>query len=703
MTTGRNDRCLCGSGKKYKKCCGNTEVLNAEVFREKFLHNYFIVYDSEQPREDRPSFHLCSPVLEDVAEALWYCLHLPRHTFDLIQSPDVLNSVGDGIQQHQIFLISDQMNAENKRLLERFPPTLYITENSCYESTIHLDAAMPSMLGVLTIQELSSRSLSAHWYAIQEETRKLVKTYGINKEFLKIHPILHQGKARSALPNIFLGAQYGEIDTLLSILETEEYSPIARVLAQKKTLMVADLYHQLGNQVNELDAKSVQDTIRKNYRFMPSSLVMTLPGGPKSRKSYQTTYTDPNIRPEEKVLIEFFGVQRAISLGGVWLEGDVLSPEVFHALAELEQHIFATKPNSRYINRMQRKFGKELAACFGQVDLGEFIRASSKLIAFTDFPVGLAILPGYTDPLCNMIPITYRPLTPVTSTFRYGLPQVDEYYIGRGRGCKVMVIECLAKTDKIRALSDLAWAVVRQQHKENNHISIFYEVAESIEDLEAFITSRTDIDMLVISAHGTYSDEGVAGLSVGDSIWIPNRALRVPPIVILSACHVAAKGKGNYTINDAFLDAGALAVLGTLIPVDVRENALLIQRFLYYISEVIEGKHSCYDLTDAWMRVINANIFSEIVTSTKKLTTWSVTKNVHNKTPVEEYAEKVKKLPPDVGHCHRQTMDIVLEIAEQDGLKENVQAVLQSKGYVSESAFYIWSGYPEKIHLQAKW
>ncbi|MDV6377128.1 SEC-C domain-containing protein [Sporosarcina sp. GW1-11] len=702
MTTGRNERCPCGSGKKYKKCCGNTKVLNAEAFREKFIHHYFIVYDSKQPREARPTIHLSNPMLEDVADALWYGLHLPRHAFDLIQAPDALFSVGDGIQQHTIFLISDQLNEENRNLIERYPPTLYITENSCYESAIHLDDAMPSMLGVVTIQELSSRSLSAHWHAIQEETRKLVKTYGINREFLKIHPILHQGKARSALPNIFLGTQYGDIDTLLSTLKASDYSPRIRAFTQKETLMVADMYHQLGDQVNELDTKDLQEMIRKNYGVMPSSLIITVPGGPRSRKSYQTKYNDSTIRPEEKDLIEFFGIQRAISLGGVWLEGDVLSPEVFHALAELEQHVYARKPNSRYINRMQRKFGKELAACFGEVDVREFIRASSKLIAFTDFPVGLAILPGYTDPLCHMIPITYRPLTPITSTFRYGLPQRDEYYIGRGRGCKVLVIECLAKTDKIRAFSDLAWTVVREQHKDTKHISIFYEEAESIEDLEAFIANRTDIDMLVISAHGTYSEEGVAGLSVGDSVWIPNRALRLPPIVILSACHVAAKGKGDYTINDACLDAGALAVLGTLIPVDVRENALLIQRFLYYISEVIDGKHMCYDVTDAWMRVINANIVSEIMTSTKKLTKWSVTKNRNNKTPFEEYAEKVKKLPPDVGHFHRQTIDIVLEIAQQDGLKDHVQAVLQSKGYVSESAFYIWSGYPEKIHLQAK-
>ncbi|WP_162805670.1 CHAT domain-containing protein [Sporosarcina sp. PTS2304] len=678
-------------------------MLNAEVFREKFLHNYFIVYDSERTREDRPSFHLCSPIVEDVAEAFWYGLHLPRHAFDFVQAPDGLFSIGDGIQQHNIFLISDKMNGENITLIEQYPPTLYITESSCYKKVLDLHAMLPSMLGVITMDELSSESLATHWQAIQEATKQLLKTYGVDREFLKTHPVLHKDKARSALPNIFLGTQYGDIDALLTTLQAHDYSPRVRALMQKEALMVADMYHQVGDQLNKVDAKQAQELIRNNYQVMPSALVVTLPGGPKFRQSYQTKYAEPEIRQEEKGLIEFLGIQRAISLGGVWLEGEVLSPEVFHALAELQQHIYVKKPNSRYINRMQKKFGKELAACFELVDLGEFIRASSKLVAFTDFPVGLAILPGYTDPLCNMIPITYRPLTPLTFAFQYGLPQRDEHYIGRGKGFKVLVIECLAETEKIRAISDVAWSYVREHHRDNKMISIFYEVAESVKDLEAFINSRSDIDMLVISAHGTYNDEGVAGLSVGGRVWLPTDELRVPPIVILSACHAAVKGKGNYTVSDAFLRAGALAVLGTLIPVDVRENAYLMQRFFQYVSEVVDGKHTCYDITDAWMRVINANIFSEIMTTTKKLTEWSMMEDSNGKLPFERYVEKVKTVAPAIGHLHQQTVEIVSEIAEQDGMKENMLAVLQSKGYVSESAFYIWSGYPEKIYLQAKW
>ncbi|WP_142319720.1 CHAT domain-containing protein, partial [Bacillus cereus] len=139
---------------------------------------------------------------------------------------------------------------------------------------------------------------------------------------------------------------------------------------------------------------------------------------------------------------------------------------------------------------------------------------------------------------------------------------------------------------------------MRQQLAENKLITIYYEVVNSIQELEDKINTYQNIDFLIISAHGTYNEAGVSGLVVGGEFWVPEPSLQVPPVVILSACHVATKGKGDYTINDAFLNAGALAILGTLIPVDVIENSALTQRLFFYISETLQGQHDCLDLAD---------------------------------------------------------------------------------------------------------
>ena len=57
----------------------------------------------------------------------------------------------------------------------------------------------------------------------------------------------------------------------------------------------------------------------------------------------------------------------------------------------------------------------------------------------------------------------------------------------------------------------------------------------------------------------------------------------MPPVVILSACYVAPRGSGAVSITDLLLREGAVAVLGTQVPVDVYHNAVLMTRFFYYI------------------------------------------------------------------------------------------------------------------------
>ncbi|MFP3359168.1 hypothetical protein R0K17_17675, partial [Planococcus sp. SIMBA_143] len=164
-----------------------------------------------------------------------------------------------------------------------------------------------------------------------------------------------------------------------------------------------------------------------------------------------------------------------------------------------------------------------------------------RIVAFTDFPIGLAIPPGYNDPLCSMTAISYRPLTPLTNTFKYGLNQVSPYYIGTGVGFNILVLECLSKEDPIRKYSDLGWYSMIKELEQYKLITIFYEVINSREEIEDKISSYQNVEFLIISAHGMYNSEGVSGLVVGGEFWIPTPSVRVPPVIILSACHVATK------------------------------------------------------------------------------------------------------------------------------------------------------------------
>ncbi|PEY46318.1 hypothetical protein, partial [Bacillus cereus] len=84
----------------------------------------------------------------------------------------------------------------------------------------------------------------------------------------------------------------------------------------------------LGSQLEKVSDGEIIKLINKAYCYTPSPLVVTLPGGPRSRKSYGVNSHRHIINEEEKDLISFFGVQRAISQQGTWLEGNQLSSDI---------------------------------------------------------------------------------------------------------------------------------------------------------------------------------------------------------------------------------------------------------------------------------------------------------------------------------------------------------------------------------------
>jgi len=54
----------------------------------------------------------------------------------------------------------------------------------------------------------------------------------------------------------------------------------------------------------------------------------------------------------------------------------------------------------------------------------------------------------------------------------------------------------------------------------------------------------------------------------------------------------------------------------------------------------------------------------------------------------------------DMRNLHIQTINILKEIADRAGMIEYLEIILEKNGYISESIFYFFSGYPEKILIQ---
>jgi CHAT domain len=91
--------------------------------------------------------------------------------------------------------------------------------------------------------------------------------------------------------------------------------------------------------------------------------------------------------------------------------------------------------------------------------------------------------------------------------------------------------------------------------------------------------------LLVFDGHGAHEEDPDVGiLCIGSDrldVWTLRARVRVPPIVVLSACDTHASDRSHATTANGFISCGARSVLGTCLPVNSANSARLVGRLLY--------------------------------------------------------------------------------------------------------------------------
>ncbi len=217
---------------------------------------------------------------------------------------------------------------------------------------------------------------------------------------------------------------------------------------------------------------------------------------------------------------------------------------------------------------------------------------------------------------------------------------------------------------------------------------------------EAIAGHRPDI--LIISAHGALSPTAnVAGLSVGDELVLGPGLGPLPPVVILSACHVAPRGAGTVSVADLLLREGAVAVLGTQVPVDVWNNTMLTARFLINIAEVVGGVEGYGDnLLQVWRHVQSGNAVLDVLAGSPSLRAWGGELTPSGRTVLQEFMIKRSVDRLRTGDIYADTETVLGEIADDMHMGDRVRNWFRNPGYVPESAFYAFAGSPERIRLR---
>lgn len=113
--------------------------------------------------------------------------------------------------------------------------------------------------------------------------------------------------------------------------------------------------------------------------------------------------------------------------------------------------------------------------------------------------------------------------------------------------------------------------------------------------------------VMVVDCHGEHPDaSNIGGIVIGGkahNIWDIRHQLKCPPIVILSACDTHPFDRSHVTTANGFLNCGAIAVLGTCLPIRSMEAAVFLVRLLLRAISFgqPENKHC---LSVSWADVI---------------------------------------------------------------------------------------------------
>ncbi len=107
---------------------------------------------------------------------------------------------------------------------------------------------------------------------------------------------------------------------------------------------------------------------------------------------------------------------------------------------------------------------------------------------------------------------------------------------------------------------------------------------KSAAELIATVNAYTG-PILIVDSHGTHPDKpNVGGLSIGGEfvdVWELAGKLEPPPIVVLSACDTHPFDRSHATVANGFLRCGAVAVLGTVLPIRSRDAAMFLVRLMF--------------------------------------------------------------------------------------------------------------------------
>lgn len=682
-----------------------------------YQYRYIIAFESEQPVDEHylpivPAEHpshanatIPHGLMHDMVpalKALWYTLHLPRNSFDFWEVPASLVKEGYRDYISQVYMVASHRLVLDraKEIVENFSPDIVFSPANVAASLSDVLLANKPSLEVCSFEDLSQDKLEQHWKMLSSHTSnpvlkappKLVESFASAGLRLPLE-FIQRWMSSEQMP-IQEQSALGPL-TLLTHKHISTFSQLEKENVPREAIV--DRYEALSSQNKRLELPltlgipGIPNTYRKNIYKNKRRRAAPMPASP-SWKQLRAEVTDADA---ESAAVHILVTHRALASNSPGLVLAPVADGCFQKLAQLESCYEGHYPKPHKVWTLLREIGKLSASVFDR-DALELLKQSASLTVFSNFPIGLAKLPGASAPLACVLPISYRPLLPLTRALpQEGLPSS----LRLEDGLKVLIVECLDPQDPIFPAAQIGWDLIRETVQALRHGSCQVHLAKNRQEVSRIIEENV-ADVLLLSAHG-FNDKkhNLAGICVGDDRILGFELGRVPPVVLFSSCHVAPRGFGVVSIADMLLRQGAVAVLGTQVPVHVGKNAALMSRFFGRLHDSITGQSEFGTLDRLWHYVMTSNAVNDIVWSSAKMMQWATTARLHGRNVLEEFMlhRSNHRLRPT--HIYEDTVRILREIAMETGFGEQFESISASHGFLPESLFYYFVGAPDRVFL----
>lgn len=306
----------------------------------------------------------------------------------------------------------------------------------------------------------------------------------------------------------------------------------------------------------------------------------------KSAIEIYNPYDDPKVRlflvERQKELELFTSIISILTssqlIGGIRFPNSVMHG--LHILKDIGKMFLAkSRPSTVKLNRKFREYSEYIKEAVGLDLLKLSFNKHKNVLAICDFPIEWVSL--NETPLMFTHEISRISPTP-GNLFQFQLLSNDMININYRELFSILVISSFSHHDPIRdTLKNTLDSIDIKDFKKINFVRVNTkeQLIDALNSFNGYIT--------IFDCHGGHGGANSSGwITIGNEnidIWDLYDDCKFSPIIILSACSTHAIDGSHASVANGFINGGALAILGSYVPIEAQHTSNFVGNLVKYI------------------------------------------------------------------------------------------------------------------------